>query len=241
MLVRLTTTKDAYRGSFRFDRRFLNKPLVKEAIQQAWNSPNGRVVLKVSDKLRKCRKSLSKWKRDNNLNSLTRITQAQVHLETEQSSSFPRFQVVTELRLELCDAYREEETYWRMRSRDQWVDEGDKNSKFFHASVKARRGKQRLDSLLDINGNVQKAESSKSAVAEAYFKDLFTSSNPSNFHEIFHDFLPRVSFSMNDTLISPVSSAEIKDAVFAIRPSSAPGADGFTGLFFQKYWAVIGE
>jgi hypothetical protein len=239
--VRLSTTKDAYRGNFRFDRRFLNKPLIKEAIQQAWSANSTRRISKVSDKLRSCRKSLSKWKRENNLNSLTRITQAQVDLEAEQSSDFPRFTILAEIREELCEAHREEETYWRTRSRDQWMNEGDKNSQFFHNSVKARRGKQRIDYLLDVNGNKQKGEASKGAVAEAYFRDLFTSSNPGNFQEIFHDFQPRISSSMNEILTKEVTSEEIKEAVFSIRPSSAPGADGFTGLFFQKYWPLIGE
>lgn len=241
VLVKLTTSKEAYRGNFRFDRRFLNKPMVQEGISQAWNAFNQNSPSLVNDKLKNCRKSLSKWKRENNLNSLTRITQAQVELEAEQSFSYPRSLVVSELRVELCEAYREEETYWRMRSKEQWMNEGDKNSQFFHNSVKARRGKQRIDYLLDVNGNKKQGEASKGAIAEAYFKDLFTSSNPGNFQEIFHDFQPRISSSMNDSLTKLVTSKEIKEAVFSIIASSVPGADGFSGLFFQKYWTVIGE
>lgn len=58
---------------------------------------------------------------------------------------------------------------------------------------------------------------------------------------MFHDFSPRVSDRMNETLTGFVSKEEVVEAAFAIKASSAPGADGFTGLFFQKLWPVIGD
>lgn len=32
-------------------------------------------------------------------------------------------------------AYREEEQYWTQKTRAQWLEEGDKNTSFFNASV----------------------------------------------------------------------------------------------------------
>lgn len=240
VLVRLTASKDSYRGSFRFDKRFLNKPDVKEAIWSAWNSGQMMRVNLVSDKLRLCRKALSRWKRTNNPNALTAINHFQVALENEQSSNYPNRVRIDGLKRQLCQAYREEETFWYQKSKEKWIKEGDKNTKFFHASVNANRSKKNLAILHDVNGNAQRAEASKGAVAEAYFNDLFKSSQPGNFQEIFVDMEPRVSSRMNVELIRIVSKEDIKEAVFSIRASSAPGADGFTGFFFQKYWDIIG-
>lgn len=49
VLVRLMASVETYQGNFRFDRRFLNKPNVKEAILQAWNESQSEVVASVSN------------------------------------------------------------------------------------------------------------------------------------------------------------------------------------------------
>lgn len=127
VLVKLTTAKESYRGNFRFDKRFFNKPNVKRAISQAWNSHRLCRDGFVSDKLRTCRKALSRWKRENNINSLTRITQDQMLLEQEQSSDFPCTRRLRFLKRNLCKAYREEEDFWKQKSQQKWLKVGDKN------------------------------------------------------------------------------------------------------------------
>lgn len=44
---------------------------------------------------------------------------------------------------------------------------------------------------------------------------------------------------MNHDLTQEVTEEEIYNAVFAINSESAPGPDGFTALFFQKYWSIV--
>lgn len=94
---------------------------------------------------------------------------------------------------------------------------------------------------MDAFGNYQRSEASKGDEACSYFSNLFKSSNPDSFDEIFQGFIVRVTERMNGRLIVVVSSEEVKDADFSIKPSSAPGPDGMSGLFFQKYWSIIGD
>ncbi|KAG7588884.1 hypothetical protein ISN44_As07g012050 [Arabidopsis suecica] len=95
----------------------------------------------------------------------------------------------------------------------------------FTWGVKANRSRKRIEALQDIHGNIQTFEASKGEIATAYFKEFFKSSNPGNFDWLFHDFPVKVSPQMNESLIRPVSSDEIKQAVFSINPSSAPGSN----------------
>lgn len=53
--------------------------------------------------------------------------------------------------------------------------------------------------------------------------------------------IPKVTARMNEALIRDISKEEVKEAIFSIKAESAPGPDGMSGLFFQKYWDVIGE
>lgn len=231
--------KDSYRGSFRFDKRMLHQPQVKEAIVNAWNSLDHHGGQSVSGRLRKCRKALSLWKKESDVNSMDMINLIQHHLEVEFSALSPSFSRMEQLKLDLVKAYRYEKSFWQQKSRDKWLLVGDKNSRFFHASIKGNRSKIGLEKLMDASGTLQYFEASKGDVAADYFRNLFTSS-PSEPQGLFQDFIPRVSPDHNALLIGVVSREEVREAVFFVKSLSAPRADGMTGVFYQQYWDVVG-
>lgn len=119
VLIKLMSSQDSYRGQFRFDKRFLFKEDVKEAIIRTWSRGKHGTNISVADRLRACRKSLSSWKKQNNLNSLDKINQLEAALEKEQSLVWPIFQRVSVLKKDLAKAYREEEAYWKQKSRQK--------------------------------------------------------------------------------------------------------------------------
>lgn len=51
---------------------------------------------------------------------------------------------------------------------------------------------------------------------------------------------PKVTSDMNMILCAPFTEAEIKNSVFDMSPDSAPGPDGMSNLFYQKYWHIVG-
>lgn len=53
----------------------------------------------------------------------------------------------------------------------------------------------------------------------------------------FLDFIPSVLTSEDNVLLmQPVRLEEVKEAVFLLNAESAPGPDGFSGVFFHKCW-----
>ena len=66
------------------------------------------------------------------------------------------------------------------------------------------------------------------------------SSNPHDLESLFVGFQERVSPGMNLSLTRPITNEEIRLAAFSVKGSSAPGEDGLTGLFYQKFWHIVG-
>ena len=46
---------------------------------------------------------------------------------------------------------------------------------------------------------------------------------------------------MNDQLSRKFTSEEVHKALQQMHPTKAPGPDGMSAIFFQKYWAIIGR
>ena len=40
-------------------------------------------------------------------------------------------------------------------------------------------------------------------------------------------------------LTAPVTEWEVKLTLFAMHPEKAPGSDGMTALFYQKFWDIV--
>lgn len=74
-----------------------------------------------------------------NTDSKISIKNLQDELENEGNKLSPDLVLLQRLKLELIEAYRKEEIYWKQKSKDSWLKEGDQNTSFFHGSVKRRR------------------------------------------------------------------------------------------------------
>ena len=59
---------------------------------------------------------------------------------------------IKELRQEVNEVLNREEIMWKQRSRVNWLQYGDRNSKFFHAAASQRQSKNRIEGLWDSEG-----------------------------------------------------------------------------------------
>lgn len=137
----------------------------------------------------------------------------------------------------------QEETHWKQRSRVNWLKEGDRTTRFFHASASSRRRTNFIKGLLDDNGIWHTETQSLVDITKHYFGNLFYFSYPSA-ESI--GAVPEVTDSvvdnqMNEALCAPFSEKEIHRAVFQMHSSKSWGTDGFTTFLYQKLLPVIGN
>ncbi|CAH9098299.1 unnamed protein product [Cuscuta europaea] len=72
-----------------------------------------------------------------------------------------------------------------------------------------------------------------------YYEELFGSSR-SEANGCSVEGLARVTRIQNQALHSPITTAKVKKAVFAMHPDKAPDPDGLNPGFYQHHWDIIG-
>ena len=226
--------------SFQFDKRWLGKEGLEEAILAGWGDSSGDAY-DIVKKIQFCRKAISTWRKSElaNSNSAKLIEALTAELDEAQLDENKDPSEITQLKFKLCDAFREEELHWKQKSRANWLKEGDENTKYFHASTKQRRARNRIIGLVNSDGDWVKSEEEIENVASNYFTHLFTSSLQSTENEILWEIPELVTEEMNNCLTRDVTEAEIKKALFKMNLSKAPGPDGMTTLFYQKFWHIV--
>ena len=92
---------------------------------------------------------------------------------------------------------------WYQRSRLNWFQSGDRNTRFFHARASSRYKKNVIIGLLDSHGVWQEEKHKIGEVVVGYFADHFSSNRPTEFIEILNAVQPKVSDNMNRMLNMP--------------------------------------
>lgn len=228
------------RGLFRFDRCLATKSEVRDLIANAWTGQSSADE-DVIAKLNRCRRELIQWSKEQNQNSCRLIKETQISLDDALSRLIPNDELISQLSATLDKAYKDEELFWRQRSRIQWLHSGDKNSAFFHAVTRGRRAVNSFAVIEDETGAEFVEEEHITNVIASFYENIFTSNGTADFQVVEETLSSSVSQEMNDKLTSIPDNLEIKAAVFSIHPGKAPGPDGFSSSFYQAFWSTIGE
>lgn len=137
----------------------------------------------------------------------------------------------------------QEESYYRQKSRIRWLKQGDRNTKFFHQSVKRRQLINRILSVKDPTGALITDPELVPQVFISYFSSLYSPRDAlirPSVQEVERVIRQPLAADQMCLLSNPVSDAEIKSTIFSLAKGKAPGPDGFSAEFFKSNWEIVG-
>ena len=137
--------------------------------------------------------------------------------------------------------HRLEESYWFLRARSNELKDGDKNTKYFHHKSSSRRRRNLIKGLTDNNGVWKSDPTAMQSIIANYFSQIFDAELSDDANTALGGLSRKVLEEMNETLDRAPSDTKIKDALFQMHPTKAPGPGGFHALFFQTFWSTVGE
>ncbi|XP_057811785.1 uncharacterized protein LOC131026023 [Salvia miltiorrhiza] len=130
----------------------------------------------------------------------------------------------------------------QQQSRIKWLQDGDRNTAFFHKALRQRKSGLVI-SHLNIAGAVVYEQSVIERHIVEHFTTLFSQGVTSSVDLV--DIEANIDLQVNDDhnrgLIEIPSDEEITAAVHDMEASSAPGPDGFSGVFFHRCWDIVKE
>ena len=234
-----TNPEDAFSPRpFCFEAVWAKDPRCYDVIDLAWKkNVSGSACFKLFQKQRATAAALKKWNKEIFGNCQAKILELTTTLEKVQSGSPSNTNTNMEnsIQTKLNGWLASLETVWRQKSRETWLKEGDRNSRFFHLSTVIRRKRNSIDAIKSDSGDwiISKSEIKKFVVSK--FIDLFTEdpiSYPSGLDNLI---LPTISSMQNEAFCHSPTPLEIKNVIFGMYNLKAPGPDGLPALFYKQY------
>ena len=229
---------------FRFEDMWRMDPGCEPAVTKAWMpKTRGSPIEQVKEKIQRCGVELKKWSRAQfgNITKLLKEKTEQLRqAEADSTLSFGHDLVIS-IRREVNELLLKEEKMWKQRSRDSWLKEGDRNTRYFHSRASHRR---RRNSILSVTNEAGETFTDSDLIGTQftdYYQALFTAAPLEDIDTVLDGIQLCVTQEMNQTLTCQFTEKEVIIAMKQMAPLKAPGPDGMPLIFYQSYWHVVGE
>ncbi|KAK2445688.1 hypothetical protein QL285_016590 [Trifolium repens] len=164
---------------FKFFNCWLQHPDFLSFVKDTWETSyfSGKSAFVLKEKLKCLKEALKTWNKevfgieDLNINKIVKdLDEVDERIATD-SCDLSLYNA-KELNKQFWEQLRNKDSLLHKKSRTKWVQEGDSNSRFFHASIKARRRKNQIVSLLKGDAQIQGVNEIKNEAKDHFCKLL---------------------------------------------------------------------
>jgi len=203
-------------------------------------------MFKLVKKLKLVKCKLRIWNKEK-FGNINKVKNLDTTIEKLQNDNYKNYNHVVNDKISRLNKKREclieyQQKYWFQRAKTKFINEGDRNTKYFHRVATGRRNRKTINNIQKDNGLwVNKEEDIMSVFVNEYKKRFHASNtNHNQYNNLIQVITEEVSERDNDELTKPVSNSDIKNAIYSIGAEKSPGPDGMSAGFFHHYWDIVG-
>ena len=130
----------------------------------------------------------------------------------------------------------------RVRSRAEWVENGENNIQYFEQLLKSNKKKTVITELYDKESKIISNKNEILKIIKAFYEKLY-SENKRNIDDAssFFNNIPRLSDESKELCEGKVTKAECYKMLKEMKNNKSPGNDGFTVEFYCTFWLDFGD
>ncbi|KAL6228109.1 hypothetical protein ACLB2K_002063 [Fragaria x ananassa] len=204
---------------WRFEEYWLRESECQTVVEAGWESiTDTDPFLRVSKKIMNTRESLILWSKEKfgSLKKDIKAVRSKLAWFYDHSPSSPPNPASAHLEAQLQELLQKEQCY-------------------------EPKKKNLIRGLRDADRIWRSEDDEIGRIVLDYYTNLFRSSTPSNMLEVIHNVPSFVTTEMNEGLVAEISEEEVWNALSQMKPTKAPGPDGFAPCFYQRFWSIIGR
>ena len=149
----------------------------------------------------------------------------------------------TSLQNDLEKYYKEKDSGYILRSKEKWINEGEKCTSYFFNLEKTRQKANVIREIQDENGALHTEDNEILKTTDNFYTKLYDTKNIPQ--EKINEYLEKVELentldnNQKQMCDEPFSEKEFNDVIKNLKKGKSPGCDGLTPEFYIKFWEHI--
>ena len=133
----------------------------------------------------------------------------------------------------------------QIRSKQIWIEKGEKNNAYFLGLEKSRQTKKTILKLKDEKGNIVTNQEQIIRLERSFYEKLYSEDNNNSFDKSFEyvsntKLQHKLSEEESNSCDGYVTLEEITEAINNLKSNKSPGLDGLSTNFYKYFWDILG-